>query len=188
VSFIGTPSAAEIGGRWKWYVVFGVVLAVLGVIALGNVVNATLITTIFVGWMLVFGGITQVMGAFMAGGSTGGRILALILGFLFILIGFNLVADPLRGTLTLTLAVALFLIADGIVRLISVFMGPHGHRVLEGAIGILNILLGVWLWTGFPISGLAIGFFVGLELLFAGISWIVAGFMSRSVPRSPATA
>ena len=60
MSFIGTPSAAEIGGRWKWYVVFGVVLVALGVVALGNVVDATLVTTIFVGWMLVFGGITQV--------------------------------------------------------------------------------------------------------------------------------
>ena len=188
MGFLGTPNAAEIGGRWKWYVVLGALLAILGVVALYNVVDATLITTIFVGWMLVFGGITQMVGAFMTGISTGSRILAIVIGVLFIVIGFNLVADPLRGTLTLTFAVALFLIAEGIVRLISVFTGAHGHRLLEGTIAVISILLGIWLWTGVPISGLAIGFFVGLELLMAGISWIVAGFMSRSVPRSPATA
>jgi uncharacterized membrane protein HdeD (DUF308 family) len=188
VGFIGTPSAAEIGGRWKWYVGLGVVLTILGLIALWNVVDATLITTIFVGWMLVFGGITQIVGAFMSGGgSTGRRIVMFILGILFVVIGFDLIADPLAGTVTLTLAVALFLIAEGIVRLIGVFMGPHGHRLLEGTIAVISIILGVWLWTDIPISGLAIGFFVGLELLMSGISWIVAGFMSRSGP-SMATA
>jgi uncharacterized membrane protein HdeD (DUF308 family) len=184
VSFIGTPSAAEIGGRWKWYVVLGVVLAVFGVIALGNVVDATLVTTIVVGWMLVFGGIMQIFGAFARGESIGMRILILILGFLLIWVGFNLIAEPLRGTVTLTIVAAIVLIADGIVRLVGAFTGPSRHRLLESVIGVINIVLGVWLWTGIPISGLALGLFLGIELLMAGISWIVVGIMARSTPPS----
>jgi uncharacterized membrane protein HdeD (DUF308 family) len=189
VRFIGTPSAAEIGGRWKWYVVLGVVLAGLGVVALGNVVDATLFTTIFVGWMLVFGGVSQIVGAFMVRASAGGRILMGILGLLFIWVGFNLVSEPLKGTITLTIVVAIVLIADGIVRLIGVFAGPPGHRLLESVIGVISIVLGIWLWTGIPTSGLALGFFLGIELLMAGISWIVTGFMARSLrPTGPTAA
>jgi uncharacterized membrane protein HdeD (DUF308 family) len=181
VSFIATPSAADIGGRWKWFVVLGVVLAIFGVIALGNLVDATLVTTIVVGWMLIFGGIMQLIGAFMRGESAGMRILLLILGALLIWVGFNLIAEPLRGTVTLTIVAAIVLIADGIVRLIAAFTGPSGHRLLETVIGVINIVLGVWLYTGIPISGLALGLFLGLELLLAGISWIVAGIMARSI-------
>lgn len=188
MSFISTPSAEEIGDRWKWYVVFGVVLAALGVIAFGNVVQATLVTTIFVGWLLVFGGIMQIVGAFTARASTGMRILMAILGILFIVVGWNLVAEPLRGTIALTIVVSIVLIADGIVRLIGAFVGPSGHRLLGVFLGVINIILGVWLYTGIPMSGLALGFFLGLELLMAGISWIVIGFMARSLRSTGPTA
>src|SRR4029450_3500140 len=188
MSFISTPSAEEIGDRWKWYVVLGVVLAALGVIAFGNVVQATLVTTIFVGWLLVFGGIMQIVGAFTARASTGMRILMAILGILFIVVGWNLVAEPLRGTIALTIVVSIVLIADGIVRLIGAFVGPSGHRLLGVFLGVINIILGVWLYTGIPMSGLALGFFLGLELLMAGISWIVIGFMARSLRSTGPTA
>jgi uncharacterized membrane protein HdeD (DUF308 family) len=188
MSFISTPSAEEVGDRWKWYVVFGVVLLVLGVIAFGNVVQATLVTTIFVGWLLVFGGIMQIVGAFTARGSTGIRILMAILAILFVIVGWNLVAEPLRGTIALTIVVSIVLIADGIVRLIGAFMGPSGHRLLGVFLGVINIILGVWLYTGIPLSGLALGFFLGLELLMAGISWIVIGFMARSLRSTGPTA
>ena len=188
MSFIGTPAVSEIGGRWKWFVVFGVVLAILGLIALYNAVDAAIVTTIFVGWLLVFGGIMQIVAAFTSGGGTGGRVLMVILGVLYVIVGFDLVADPLAGTLTLTLAVALILIADGVIRLVRTFMGPAGHRVLETFIAVVNIVLGIWLWTNIPVSALAIGFYVGFMLLFAGISWIVAGIIGRPSSQAPAQA
>ena len=47
-------------------------------------------------------------------------------------------------------------------------------------LGILNILLGLWIWTGIPVSGVVIGLFVGIELIIAGTAWLVAGFSSPS--------
>ena len=55
-------------------------------------------------------------------------------------------------------------------------------------LGVLNILLGIWLWTGIPLSGIAIGIFVGLQLLVAGMAWIIAGFMGGSGSEQPAAA
>ena len=75
-----------------------------------------------------------------------------VLGILLVIVGFDLIADPLRGTVTLTIAVAFVLIADGVIRLIGVFTEPSGHRVLGTLIAVINIILGVWLWTGIPLQ------------------------------------
>ena len=60
--------------------------------------------------------------------------------------------------------------------------------LLVGFVGVINLLLGLWLWSGIPVSGVAIGFFVGFELVLAGIVWIMGGWMSRSLATSAAAA
>jgi uncharacterized membrane protein HdeD (DUF308 family) len=168
--------------RWKWFVGFGVALLIFGLIALWNVVDATLITTVLVGFMILFGGIAQLIAAFASSGSMGWRILGAIVGILFIIVGIDVIADPMRGAVALTVVIAIVLIADGIIRLISVFSSENRHRLLSGVVGVINILLGLWLWTGIPYTGVAIGFFVGIELIMAGILWIAGGWMARKLP------
>lgn len=186
MSFVEIPSDEEVGSRWKWFVGFGVVIAILGLIALLNVVDATLVTTIFVGFMLVFGGIASIIGAFASSTSVGWRVLMGILGVLYIIVGLDIIADPLAGAVALTVVIGIVLLVEGVIRLINVFTQPSGHRVLNGAIGIIDLLLGFWLLTNIPVSGVAIGFFVGLQLLMAGILWIAIGWMARSALQAPA--
>jgi uncharacterized membrane protein HdeD (DUF308 family) len=180
MSFIAAPSDEALRGRWKWLVGIGVLLVVVGLIALWNVVDATLVTTVIVGVALLFGGAMQIVGAWAAEGSTGRRVLMAALGVLYIIIGFDLIADPLRGTVTLAVAVALFLIIDGVLRIFSALVPETENKVLTIVFGILMIILGAWLWTGIPTSALAIGFFVGLQLIIAGVAWIMIGWMARS--------
>jgi uncharacterized membrane protein HdeD (DUF308 family) len=186
VSYMSMPSAAEVAGRWKWFVAFGVILVILGLVALYNVVDATLITTIFVGWLLVFGGIAQIVGAFTTNGGVGSRVLMALLGLLYVIVGFDIIADPLQGVITLTIVVSIVLIVEGIIRLVSAFSAQTPHRGLVATVGIINILLGAWLFSDIPVSGLAIGFFVGLQLLMAGIVWIIGGWMARSATQTAA--
>jgi uncharacterized membrane protein HdeD (DUF308 family) len=180
MSFIAAPSDEALRGRWKWLVGIGVLLVVVGLIALWNVVDATLVTTVIVGVALLFGGAMQIVGAWAAEGSTGRRVLMAALGVLYIIIGFDLIADPLRGTVTLAVAVALFLIIDGVLRIFSALVPETENKVMTIVFGILMIILGAWLWTGIPTSALAIGFFVGLQLIIAGVAWIMIGWMARS--------
>jgi uncharacterized membrane protein HdeD (DUF308 family) len=164
----------------------GVVLAILGLVALWNVVDATLVTTIIVGWVLVAAGAMQLVGAFTGGSSTGWRILQALLGVLYIIVGFELAFDPLAGAIALTVVVALMLIIDGVARIVMAFMNRGRGWGWSIALGALNILLGAWIWTGIPVSGVVIGFFVGLQLLFAGILWIMIGFSGRSAQAATA--
>ena len=186
MSFMAAPSDETLRGRWKWFVGIGIVLVIVGLIALANVVDATLITTVIVGIALVFGGAMQLIGAWAAEGSTGRRALMAILGVLYIIVGFNLIADPLRGTVGLTIVVALFLIVDGVLRIFSALVPETQNKVMTILFGIVMIILGGWLWSGIPMSGVAIGFFVGLQLLVAGVVWIALGLMARSTRETQA--
>jgi uncharacterized membrane protein HdeD (DUF308 family) len=180
MSFMAAPSDETLRGRWKWFVGVGVLLVIVGLIALANAVDATLITTVIVGIALVFGGAMQIVGAWAAEGSTGRRILMAVLGVVYIIVGFNLIADPLAGTVALAIVVALFLIIDGVLRIFSALVPETENKVLTIVFGIVMIILGGWLWTGLPVSGVAIGFFVGLQLLIAGVVWILLGLAARS--------
>jgi uncharacterized membrane protein HdeD (DUF308 family) len=184
-TYLDLPVAEAIRARWKWFLAFGVVLAVLGLIALWNAVDATLITTIYVGFLLIVGGVAQLFAAFTMPGPLSGRLLNAIIGVLYVIVGFDLVADPLAGAITLTIIIAIVLIADGVLRLWSALSERPRHALLLAAIGVINILLGIWLWSGIPASGVAIGFFVGFQLLMAGIAWIGAGWMARPTGTSP---
>lgn len=184
MNFMELPSEAELRNRWKWFVGFGVVLVILGAIALWNVVDATLVTTIFIGWLLVLGGIVQIIGAFATSGSMGARVLIGLVGILYAIVGFNIVADPLQGAVALTIVIAIVLIVEGIIRLFAAFNEATPQRGLVAVLAVINILLGLWLWSGIPTTGVAIGFFVGLQLLFAGILLIVGGFAARSAIQS----
>jgi len=188
MSFIAAPSDEALRGRWKWLVGIGVLLVVVGLIALWNVVDATLVTTIVVGIALLFGGAMQIVGSWASEGSTGRKLLMAALGVLYIIIGFNLIADPLRGTVALTIAVALFLIVDGVLRIFSTLVPETENKALTIVFGILMIILGAWLWSGIPVTGIAIGFFVGLQLIIAGVAWIMIGWLSRSAHGDAASA
>ena len=54
------------------------------------------------------------------------------------------------------------------MRIIAALMDRQGMWVLGLIVGAIDMLLGFWIWTGIPISGLAIGLFVGIDLLIGG--------------------
>ena len=175
---IASPPDTDAGSGRGWFIALGVVLFILGLVALFNAVDATLVTTIIVGWLLVIGGIANIVGAFMSSAGGWWRLLQGLLGILYIVVGFDIIADPLAGAIVLTVVIGAVLIADGIFRIVASFMDRASNSVWMIILGIVNILLGFWIWTGIPVSGIVIGVFVGLQLLIAGMAWIIAGFSS----------
>lgn len=167
-----------------WLMALGVVSVILGLIALWNAVDASLVTAVIVGWVLAFSGGTHLIGAFGSGASGGWRILQALLGILYIVVGLDIVFDPISGVITLTVVIAIVLILEGLMRLwISLMQRGAGWGV-NLVVGIVDILLGLWLWTGIPYTGVAIGVFVGLQLLFTGIAWVTLGMGARNAAGS----
>ncbi len=180
MTMVGVPASSEAQGRWGLYFAIGLAFTILGLIALGNLLATTLITTVLVGLLLLIAGVFQIVGAFTSGGSAGSRILGLLLGVLYLLVGVDIVANPIGGAITITIVVAIFLIAGGAVRLVTAVTGAgSGYRLLLVVTGVVNILLGLWLWSGIPVSGLAIGLFVGIDMILAGLTWMVMAIGAR---------
>ena len=184
MTIASTPDSDAGSGR-GWFIALGVVLVILGLAALWNAVDASLVTTIIVGWLMVIAGIANVIGAFTTNVGLGWRILQGVLGILFVAVGFNIIAEPLAGTIALTVVLGALLIADGVMRIVGAFMDRRSSMVWMIILGIINILFGLWVWTNIPVSGVVIGIFVGVQLLVAGMAWIIAGFMGGARSEQP---
>lgn len=71
----------QVASKWGWFVALGLVLIAAGVFALGDVVAVTLVSVIFIGAMLLAGGIFQIIHAFMTK-QWSGFLLNLLVGLL----------------------------------------------------------------------------------------------------------
>ena len=181
------PGPDALREHWALFTGVGVVLAILGLVALGNLWSATVVTTFLIGVVLIVAGIAQISFGIMAR-EAGGlmRVVTGAIGVLSIVVGFDIAADPKGAIVAVALAIAILLLFNGVMRIIAALMNRQGMWVLGVIVGVIDILLGLWIWTGVPISGLAIGLFVGIDLLIGGITWIVLGLMARNGPEPAA--
>jgi uncharacterized membrane protein HdeD (DUF308 family) len=180
---IFSRTASDGRGR-GWFIAIGIVLVGLGLIALWNAVNATVVTTIILGWLLVIGGILHVVGASLTNVGRWWRRVHVLVGVLYVLAGFGVVFDALPGAIPLLTVLGVLLVVDGIARIVGVFMDRRDDVAWMVILSLIDVVFGLWIWSGIPFSGVGIGGFVGVQLLVAGIAWFLAGSMSGSGPEA----
>jgi uncharacterized membrane protein HdeD (DUF308 family) len=177
----GAPSGlAPLRAKSGWIVALGVVYAVAGIIALGSVVLATVATVWVVGIMMLISGVAEVINAFQIK-NWGKFLLWLLLGVLYVVAGFITFENPLLAAALLTLFLGCALIASGVMRILLGFSMksemPWFAVVLSG---VITFLLGLIILIHWPVSSLyVLGIFLGIDLIFAGASWIGIGLGLR---------
>jgi uncharacterized membrane protein HdeD (DUF308 family) len=178
---LGPPAGlAPLRAKWGWIVALGVVYVVAGFIALGSVMMATVATVFVVGIMMVIAGVAEVIHSFQI--QTWGRFLFwLALGVLYIVAGFVAWDNPLLTAVWLTLILGAALVASGIMRIFLAFNMQHGSPWMWVVVsGLITLLLGVIILIHWPVSSLyVLGIFLGVDLVFAGASWIGLGLGLR---------
>ena len=164
--------------RWGWLLVLGIALIVLGTVALGDTFAVTFISVLLLGWLLIGSAIVHVV--HLARHTEVRSFWSFITVILDLVAGVFLIARPGLGALSLTLVLAAFFLASGIMRIINV-LGEHTpHKFWPLLNGIISVLLGVLLWVHWPWSGLwFIGLAIGIELIFRGWTWVVLALMLR---------
>jgi uncharacterized membrane protein HdeD (DUF308 family) len=100
----------------------------------------------------------------------GGAFWQVLLGAIYIGAGVYLLAHPVAGLVTLTLALAIYLFAEGLLELILSFqIRPRqgwGWLLLDG---IVTLILSVMIWRTWPMSTeWVIGTLVGISMIFSG--------------------
>src|SRR5262249_43397073 len=137
--------------HWILFLIPGVVMVILGLLAAASPFIATLVVETFAGWLFLTGGVVG-LAALFSTRSGPGFVWAPIGALLATLLVAFLVWRPFAGLMTLTIALAIFFAAHGVVQILT----SLAHR---------QVLVSSWLWMA--ISGIA-------DLILAGL--IIAGW------------
>jgi uncharacterized membrane protein HdeD (DUF308 family) len=183
-----TDSAPHYSETWSmnWWqsILLGLVLMLAGLFILRNAVAATVASAIVFGIALLATGIFEIVHAFWAE-RWGSLFWRLVLGLFYAAAGAVLIADPLAGSVLLTLAFAAALIASGAARIYLALRDWEVFGWLLLISGIVGILGGLVILAKWPLSGLWVfGLVVGIDLLTHGLWWVVSGWSTRHRPQA----
>jgi len=165
-----------------WSIGLSILMIVAGVLAIALPQVAGIAVNIVVAWLLVFSGAAHLVFAWYTR-TAGGVFWELLLGLIYGFTGAYLLLHPIGGLVALTLALAIYLFAEGILELILSFM----LRPLPGSAwlildAIITLVLAVLIWKTWPSSTeWVIGTLVGISMLFSGISRLMLSMAARHV-------
>jgi uncharacterized membrane protein HdeD (DUF308 family) len=163
----------------KW---IGILLLIAGFLSLLAPLGTGLSITVMIGVLLLFSGGAKLVLVFQAG-SLGQGILLVIFAVLSVIVGGYMISQPVSALAGLTLFLAAYFVATGIVQVIGAF----GARPESGwgwllFSGIVSVVLGAMIWRQFPLSGVwALGTLVGVQLIMSGWTLIAIGGVAKSV-------
>src|SRR3979411_1230163 len=113
MSALQTKMGAAVREHWKAFLIEGILLVILGLAAMIVPPLASLAVTIFLGWMFLISGIAGLALTFWAR-QMPGFWWSLISAALAVGAGIILLAKPVQGTLTLTIVVGAYFLAEGV--------------------------------------------------------------------------
>ena len=168
--------------HWKFFLIEGIMLLILGAIAVGVPPVATVAVELFIGWLILLSGVLGLVMTFQTRGSPGfgWSLLSALLG---IVVGVVLLIWPLSGVLSLTVMLTAFLTLEGVASI----MYALAHRresssrwELMLVSGIVDLILAGLILAGLPgTAAWAIGLIVGINLLFGGVALVVMALQAR---------
>ncbi len=179
---IGTAFARSVRDHWVFFLIEGVVLVVLGVLAIAVPPMASLAATVLFGWLLLLSGIVGLISTIRARQAPG-FAWSLLSAIVAIIAGVLLLGWPVQGAFSLTAVLIAFLFVEGFVSIMYALEHRRGSSGRWGwmlASGILDLLLGVIILSGLPGSTFwALGIILGINLLFGGWSLIAMALHAR---------
>ena len=169
--------------NWRWSLAAGILVGLIGVVAIIHSVAATFVSLVTLAWLMIFAGITLAVHGFR-NHKWSGFLLDLFGAAVIIATAILLVRSPLTSVLAVTVVLALYFIVSGIAETIGGFAGRYrstGWAVFDG---VISILLGAALLATWPTSGIwFLGFAVGVKLLFLGGGLVGLAMAARSLPK-----
>lgn len=182
------PFAKSVRDHWGLFLVEGIILVILGVLAILIPPLATLAVTILFGWLLLISGIVGLITTFVARHAPGfwWSLLSAVLG---IAAGIVLLVWPGSGALSLTFLLIAFFLIEGFA---SIMFAIDHRRQLSGrwgwmlTSGIVDVVLALIIFSGLPGTAFwALGLLLGVNLVFGGFAMIAMALHARSAGPNP---
>lgn len=176
----------QVRKSWGRFLLFGILLLMLGVVCIGKAQTATTFSILALGWVLVISGVFWLVSSFYAF-SWQGFFLFLLNAIIRGVIGYLLIRHPNAGAEGVTMLLAALFIVGGLFRAIgaSVIQFPRwGWVVLSG---LISLALGIYLMVVWrTASTFFVGMIIGIDLIFDGASLVGFAAAIHSLPGTPA--
>jgi uncharacterized membrane protein HdeD (DUF308 family) len=169
--------------HWKVFLIEGIILVILGALAILIPPLATLSVTIFLGWLFLISGVVGLVTTFQAREAPGfwWSLLSAAIG---ILAGIALIGWPVSGAVSLTLVAIVFFAVEGFA---TIMYALEHKRELSGrwgwmlVSGIVDLFLAAVIFAGLPgTAAWAIGLLVGINMMFGGVALIMMALHARA--------
>ena len=168
--------------HWRLFLTEGIILLVLGILAIVVPPVATIAVAVLIGWLLLLSGVVGLIATIRSRGAPGfwWSLISAVIG---IAAGIVLLGWPLSGALSLTMILTVFLVLEGVV---SILYALEHKRELSGRwgvmlfSGVIDLFLAGIIFAGLPgTAAWAIGLLVGVNLVFGGSALIAMALHAR---------
>jgi len=165
-----------------WSIALSVLMIATGVVAVSAPALAGAAVTAVVGWLLIFNGLLHVAVASRAA-KPRTVLWEILLGIVYGVVGTYLVASPLGGLQSLTIAVAIYLFIEGILEFVLSFElrpAPGAGWLLFD--GIITLVLAALIWSTWPSGAIwVVGTLVGISMFFSGVTRLMFSMVVRRI-------
>ena len=175
-----------IHSHWVLLLIQGLIMTVLGLVAIAEPVMATFAVTIFVGSLFLISGIVG-LAVLSLPGAVLGFWSRMIISLLAVCIGAFLIWRPFGGIVSIPLAAAVFFCAQGVAQIILAI--GHRARVASWIWILLSSLVNFTL-AGIALSGVpgkalwALGLMFGTNLVMWGLALAMTALACRTSPQA----
>jgi len=170
--------------HWRLLLLQGVVMLILGLLAVAVPAAATVVIEIYVGWLFLISGAFGLVAVFSAG-NLPAFLWSLMTAALSVVAGILLLWKPAEGVVSLTLVLTAFFIAEGIFQIVAsiayreVIARSWGWMLLSG---VADLALASVIILGWPMSAAwVVGLIVGVNLITSGFAIVMAALAGRNV-------
>lgn len=169
--------------NWKFFLIWGLVLIILGALAIYFTTASTLLSVVLIGILLFVAGIVVIMDSFQFWwGKWKGFTLHFLMGLIYFIAGILLFSGPIAGAISLTLFLGIFFLVIGTIRIIysvAVRFPEWGWNLFGG---ILSLILGILILAEWPQSSLfVLGLFIGIDLIVLGWTYAMIAISAKAM-------
>lgn len=174
-----------IGKSIKSIIIIGVLILVLGILAVVYPEGFGKFSVMTLGVLMVIGGVLRLSFAIFTY-SMGSMFMRYLYALLMIFAGVWLVSNPDMGLSALTVVMAAYFIIDGITEVgYSFSLMPIGGGIYLLISGAISIIIGVLIYTHWPeSSNYVLGIYIGIKLIIDGLMLTLTGKTLKNIAKS----